>query len=63
MSDLWENEHFLSRLDDINGYFIECFTEMSDEQLETLKDLIVDGKNEEVGKMIRTRIENYLGDI
>lgn len=63
MNNPWERPAFLKRVDDINGYFIECFTEMPDEELEKLKDLIVDDKREEGWKLIRTRIEDYLGDI
>ena len=59
--DVWDHPEFINRLDDINGYFIEAFTEAPDEWLKNLSGYIQGQKADKVLEMITNRLEEYCG--
>ena len=63
IDDVWENDDFMSRMNDINGSFIESITEQPDEVLEDMKDWIVCGKGDELVKLMRKFMEDYHTDL
>ncbi|MBW1673545.1 MAG: hypothetical protein JRJ45_07830, partial [Deltaproteobacteria bacterium] len=62
IDDVWENDDFMSKVNDLDGSFMECFTEMPDETLLLLVGLLKAKNLEGIGNLIHWRVEDYLGE-
>ena len=59
--DVWEHPEFLERMNDLNGYFMEAFTESSDEWLAMFKDAVLADDGAKMLTLFKNRLEDYLG--